>query len=482
MNPHELPLAPEILTDRNIAIKLIGVGGAGSNAVDRLKMENLERLQMAVINTDHQALSASPVQDKVLIGTRVTRGLGAGGDPELGREAAEADREKIAAVVKGCDLIFLVGGMGGGTGSGALPIVAEIASEAGALVISFVTMPFTFEGGRRVKQAEEGLAALRRCCDAVIPLPNDVLLQEAEDGETALDSFARADEWIGRGVRSIWSMLYRTGLINLDFATLRQAFTQRGGKTLFGLGAGAGENAVTEAIENLKLCPLLHTPEFSRKADRLLVNITGGTDLTLPKVNEIMTAVTEQFGRDSHVIMGAVIDESLQQRVEVCVIGTTDIVGRGVMPRRQPARARASAPASAGEGLLSGMPQAQNTRLTGDAPNGSTPTATSVTATSGSGVSAEFRETVSGLAEAGTTVNRSAEGATAAAQAEMMAPTRSRGKAAAVHAPVKPVAQDEFTFNEVESRGFFDKTDRNLFEGQDLDVPTYLRKGIRIVL
>lgn len=430
MNPNELPLTHEILTDRTIAIKLVGVGGAGSNAVDRLKMENLERLQMAVINTDYQALSSSPVQDKVLIGTSVTRGLGAGGDPELGREAAEADREKIAAVVKGCDLIFLVAGMGGGTGSGSLPIVAETASAAGALVIAFVTMPFSFEGGRRVKQAEEGLAAIRRCCDAVIPLPNDVLLQEAEEGETALDSFARADEWMGRGVRSIWSMLFRTGLINLDFSTLRQAFSQRGGKTLFGLGAGAGGNAVTDAIENLKMCPLLHTPEFSRKADRLLVNIVGGTDLTLPRVNEIMTAVTDQFGRDSHVIMGAVIDESMQQRVEICVLGTTDIIGRGVVPRRPQnlARGRAS-------------------------------------------VSPPPAEDVKG--KSGPPMAPGAEAKAPAAPAELPL---------VMAVPGKPVAQDEFTFGELESRGFFDKTDRNLFEGQDLDVPTYLRKGIRVVI
>ena len=432
MNPHELPLTTEILTDRNIAIKLVGIGGAGSNAVDRLKMENLDRLQMAVINTDHQALSSSPVQDKVLIGTSVTRGLGAGGDPELGREAAEADREKIATVVKGCDLVFLVAGMGGGTGSGAAPIVAEIASEAGALVIAFVTMPFSFEGGRRTKQAEEGLAALRRCCDAVIPLPNDMLLQEAADGETALDSFARADEWIGRGVRSIWSMLFRTGLINLDFATLRQAFHQRGGKTLFGLGTGSGENAVTEALDSLKLCPLLHTPEFSRKADRLLVNIIGGTDLTLAKVNEIMTSVTDQFGRDSHVIMGAVIDESLQNRVEICVVGTTDVGSRGVAPRRPAPGARKTATA---------QPQPATAV---DEPRGKPHTTTT------------------------------------AVTAQPVSTTETTAKA--VHLSKKPVAQDEFTFGEMESRGFFDKTDRNLFEGQDLDVPTYLRKGIKIAL
>jgi cell division protein FtsZ len=442
MTPNELPLTTEILTDRNIAIKLVGVGGAGSNAVDRLKMENLERLQMAVINTDYQALSTSPVQDKILVGTGVTRGLGAGGDPELGREAAEADREKISAVVKDCDLIFLIAGMGGGTGSGAAPIVAEIASETGALVIAFATMPFSFEGGRRIKQAEDGLNALRRVCDAVIPLPNDMLLQEAAEGETALDSFARADAWIGRGVRSIWSMLFRTGLINLDFATLRQVFHQRGGKTLFGLASGAGENPVSDAIENLKLCPLLHTPEFSRKADRLLVNIIGGTDLTLPKVNEIMTAVTDQFGRDSHVIMGAVIDESLQNQVEICVLGTTDLGTRGVSPRRTGSAVRArqtASPLPASSGTTAAL-------LT--TPEVATP-ATVTTAS--------------------TKTNPGNLRSNTAASAELP-----------LNAHAAKPAQDEFLFGEIERRGFFDKTDRNLFEGQDLDVPTYLRKGIKI--
>lgn len=425
MNLNELPLEHGLLTDRNIAIKLVGVGGAGSNAVDRLKMENLERLQLAVINTDHQALSSSPVQDKVLIGMSVTRGLGAGGDPELGREAAEADREKIAAVVKDCDLVFLVIGMGGGTGSGASPVVAEIAAETGALVIAFVTMPFSFEGGRRLKQAEEGLRALRAVCDAVIPLPNDVLLQEAGDNETVLDSFARADEWIGRGVKSIWSMLFKTGLINLDFATLRQAFQQRGGKTLFGLGSGTGENAAGDAIASLKLCPLLHTPEFSRKADRLLVNILGGADLTLPRVHELMTAITEQFGRESHIIMGAVIDEDMAGRVEICVIGTSDLGGRGMAARRpmaHPGRGRAI-------------------------PAGSLPRPEPAVANVPGG--------------------EAADGA-----------ARTEGKVASA----AKVAQEEFGFGEVESRGHFEKTDRNLFEGQDLDVPTYLRRGIKITL
>ncbi len=413
-NHNELPLTHEILTDRSIAIKMVGVGGAGSNAIDRLKMDNLERLQLAVINTDLQALSSSPVQDKVLIGGQVTRGLGTGGEPELGRQAAEADREKIAAVVQGCDLVFLLAGLGGGTGGGAAPVVAEVATEQGALVIAFVTMPFSFEGGRRLKQAEESLMALRRACDAVIPLSNDVLLQECGDSTGVLAAFAQADAWIGRGVKSIWSMLFRTGLINLDFATLQQVFQSRGGKTLFSLGSGEGPQAVAQAIESIKQCPLLHPTEFSRKADRLLVNIIGGTDLTLPMVNELMSAITELYGRDSHVIMGAVIDEGMQQRLEVCVIGTTDVGSRSQTPWRSRAAGRSGAPAPA--------------RVAAEKPSGD------------------------------------AVGLTAGPDP----------------VPAARTEQNEFSFSEVESRGHFDKTDRNLFEGQDLDVPTYLRKGIKI--
>ncbi len=424
-----LPLVQDMLADRGVAIKVLGIGGAGANAVDRLKMDNLDRVQLAVINTDAEALNVSPVETKLMIGAGVTRGLSAGGDPELGRLAAEADREKIAALVQRTDLVFLVAGMGGGTGSGAAPIVAEICREAGALVIAFVNLPFSFEGGRRLKQAEDGLAELRRCCDAVIPLPNDMLIQVGEEGQSALDSFALADAWIGRGVRSLWSMLHRTGLINLDYATLRQAFSQRSGKTLFGLGSGAGENPVEAAIQSLKDCPLLHTPEFSRKADRLLVNIVGGPELTLAQVNDIMAAVSEQYGRDAHIFLGAVIDEDLIGRVELCIVGTSDI-SRGAVRR----------------GVPTTVPSQESTKL----PLGETP----VRAKPGSSLR---RPSDGGHAPAGATVTVGA---------------------------VAPAKQEEFFFTgaEPETRGWFDNTDRNLFEGQDLDVPTYLRKGIKIVL
>jgi len=426
--PNELPL--EALTDRNVGIKLIGVGGGGSNAVDRLKMENLDRLQLAVINTDFKALSTSPVQDKILIGTTLTRGLSAGGDPELGRKAAEADADKIAEIVKGTDLVFLVAGLGGGTGSGATPAVAEIAAEAGATVIAFVTLPFSFEGGRRRKQAEEALAELRRVCDAVIPLANDMLLQEGTEQTSVLDSFARADEWIGRGVKSIWAMLSRTGLINVDFTALRQVFQHRGGKTLFGLGVGAGENPAQAALDDLRQCPLLHTPEYARKADRLLVNITGGADLSLTKVNELMSALTDEFGREAHVVMGAAIDEALQGRVEICLIGTTDLGSRNFVRRPAPAPAR--------------KPSERTVA----------PTATSVAADSTQNVKTS------------------------------VSPVAPRSAAPAGVHTAKPT-QEEFGFQgavPAENRGAFDKSDRNLFEGQDLDVPTYLRKGIKVTV
>lgn len=421
--PRELPLEP--FSDRSLGIKLIGIGGGGSNAVDRLKMENLDRLQLAVVNTDHKALGTSPVQEKLLLGATQLRGLSAGGDPTIGYAAADADREQLAALVRGADLVFLVAGLGGGTGSGAAPVVAEVAVEAGALVIAFVTLPFSFEGGRRRQQAEAALAELRATCHAVIPLPNDMLLQEGGVEASMLDVFARADEWIGRGVKSIWGMLSQTGLINLDFSALRQAFQQRGGKTLFGLGTGGGEDPAGAALESLKQCPLLHTPEFARKADRLLVNITGGPDLSITRVNELMTAVTEEFGKEAHVIFGAVIDERLAGRVEICVLGATDLGGRNFARRPSPPARR---PAERGTPTTSQPAESNPTH------------AAVVTARGGS-------------------------------RPPQPAPARN-----------ERVRQEEFGFDAAaaENRGAFGSSDQNIFEGQDLDVPTYLRKGIKV--
>jgi cell division protein FtsZ len=432
------------LPERHTSIKIIGVGGAGSNGVDRLKMENLGQVPLVAINTDAQALASSPVEEKCMIGKAVTRGLGTGGDPELGRVAAEADLDAIHRVVAGVDLVFLLAGMGGGTGSGAAPVVAKAASDAGALVIAFVTLPFTFEGPRRQKQAEEGLALLRKNCDAVIPLPNDILLQTLDESASVLDAFEKADEWVARGVKSIWSILSRTGLINLDFATLKQVFCNKGGKTLFGLGCGEGPEWVQKALQDLMLCPLLHTPEFSRKADRLLVNIVGGPDLAIAHVNEIMGVVNEHFGKEAHVVLGAVIDEGLTGRLEICVLGTTDVSSRpGLFNRKQPPASRPAqaepSPAAAGRVIP------QPSRAPG-------------------------------------TIAAPVAAPTAPIPAAPAPVTTNSSRPAAAPNGKKTGLQEEFLFAEAEKRGYFDRTDDNVFQGEDLDIPTYLRRGVRIQL
>lgn len=421
------------IPERQTSMKIVGVGGAGGNAVDRLKMEDLGQVSLAVINTDAQALASSPVESKCMIGKGVTRGLGTGGDPELGAAAAEADLDGIRRIVSGTDLVFLLTGAGGGTGSGAAPVVARCAGEAGALVIAFVTLPFTFEGTRRQKQAEEGLALLRKTCDAVVPLPNDILLQQLDDDARVMDAFAKADDWVARGVKSIWAILSRTGLINLDFASLRQVFSVKGGKTLFGLGCGRGPNPVQDAINDLMLCPFLHTPEFSRRPDRLLINIVGGPDLCIAHVNKIMNAINEQFGKDAHTAMGAVIDETMAGRVEICVLGTTDVGNRSGFFQRKGSAALSRPAEPAAFVANRQIPQPSLATTPARAP-----------ASAPANVATEGRPPAS----------------------------RSGGSSG---------QQQEFALD-ADKRGYFDETDTNEFNGENLDTPTYLRRGIRIVL
>ncbi len=420
------------MPEDGVRVKIVGVGGAGTNAVDRLQLDHVGlHLRIAALNTDAQALNSSPAPEKLLIGRGLTRGVGTGGEPEVGKNAAEVDRDRIAKIFQGMDLVFIVAGLGGGTGSGAGPVVAQIATQAGALVVAFVMLPFTTEGGRRRQIADQALADLRANCDAVIPLPNDLLLQHLPDDATVLDAFGQADAWIGRAIRSISAILFHTGLINLDFATLRRTFSPRGGKTLFGLGHGAGDNCVAEALQDLMLCPLLHTPELSRRADRLLVNIIGGPELSLARVNEIVSSITEKFGSREQTVLGAVIDERLIGKLEICVIGATEVRPKGASMsslRTAPPGLRADGPATGGH-----PSQVIFAR----------PPAASVAAPL---VPPVHESKLRGHKDGG--------------------------------AP-----QNEFHFvGEDEQRGFFDQTERNFFEGEDLDVPTYLRRGVKIQL
>lgn len=392
----------------SIRMKVIGVGGAGCNIVDRLMLSNPSGVHLTAINTDQQALSNSPVLDKHCIGKTITRGLGASGDPAVGRDAALADKQLLEEMVKDVDLLFVTAGLGGGTGTGVAPVLADLAAQKGTTVIAFVTLPFTIERAARANVAKAGVEKLREVANAVISLPNDVLIQESEPDASLLEAFSQADAWIEKAIKSIWAMMNKTGLINLDFSQLQQVFANRSGKTLFGLGEGSGENATDKAIANLKLCPLLHTPDFSKKADQLLVNLMGGTGLGISETQRIMDSITDAFGKDANVVMGAVIDETMGDRVEICVFGTSDISDVSIFRGRK----RSKVPPADSGG------------------------------------------------------------------SEMPIETEKKSKKAKkTHAKVE---QHEFSFNEGEPRGEFENTDGVMFEGQDLDTPTYLRRGVRI--
>ena len=288
--PEQDPLVEDQLPEGGLRIKIIGVGGAGTNAVDRIKLEDLEQVHLTGIDTDSQVLAASPVEETFLLGRTVTGGKSAGGSVSKGQLAAEADIDALNEIVSGVDLVFLLVGLGGGTGSGAAPVIAKQAMEQGSMVIAFTPIPFQREGNSRAESARKALGEMRKHCNAVIPLPNDLIFEQIEENATLMEAFAEADKWIKLGVHSIWSMLFNTGLINLDFSTLQSALAEPGGKTIFGTGYGKGDNLLEQALRDLESCPLLNLSDtgFLKDTDQLILNLTGGPDLTMTTVNKPM--------------------------------------------------------------------------------------------------------------------------------------------------------------------------------------------------
>lgn len=398
----------------DLKIKIIGVGGAGTNAVDGLKLDDLGDVRLAAINTDAQALANSPIAEKLLIGRSITRGLGAGGEVEIGKAAAESDRDAIARMIADTDLIILIVGLGGGTGSAAASVIAQVAAKTEALVLAFATLPFSFEGARRKHIAEESIGELRQIVHGLVPLPNDVLLQEGEEDTSVLNAFAVADRWIGRGVNSLCAMLLKTGLINQDFGSLRSVFHDRGGKTIFGTGISIGGDYVKHALDDLFQCPLLHMGDRPAQLDRIIVNVIGGADLGISKVNEIMSDVSKRLSTRGDVVFGAVIDESRHESLEICILGKADMDRVPVAPSKK-----------------------------------------STSMISGLGLETEIsRENTRSKPVHSSKLRRKKE---------------------------VEANQDEFTFIDVEAqRGYFDKTDRNEYKGEDLDVPTFMRRGIKV--
>jgi cell division protein FtsZ len=310
-------------------IKVIGVGGGGSNAVNRMIDEGIQGVEFIVVNTDAQALMMTKAQTRVRLGEKLTRGLGAGGDPEIGRKSAEESADELYNALKGSDMVFVTAGMGGGTGTGAAPVVAQVAKESGALTIGVVTRPFTFEGMRRMQSAEVGIGKLKEHADTLIAIPNDRLLQIADKRASLQDAFRLADDVLHQGIQGISELITIPGLINLDFADVR-AIMSEGGAALMAVGKGSGDERAKNAAEDAISSKLLDITIDGARG--VLFNVTGGPNMTLFEVNQAAAIIRETAHPDVNLIFGAVIDPNMGDDIRVTVIATG--FERNSIPRR----------------------------------------------------------------------------------------------------------------------------------------------------
>lgn len=300
-------------------IKVFGVGGGGNNAVNRMIAANIKSAQFYAVNTDKQALLMSKARETIQIGTKLTRGLGAGADPEVGRRAAEESKTEIAEKLKGADLVFITAGMGGGTGTGAAPVIASIAKEMGILTIAVVTKPFGFEGRHRMENAEIGIANLAKCVDTLVVIPNDKLLKVVPKGTPIVEAFEYADDVLRQGIQGISDIIATSSTINLDFADVRTVMKNRG-LAHMGIGEGSGENRNIEAVRMAVASPLLETS--IEGATAVIINVTGGHDMTLDEVNTAVSLVKQAVDDSANTIFGATIDERYNDRLIITIIAT----------------------------------------------------------------------------------------------------------------------------------------------------------------
>ncbi len=386
---------------------VIGVGGGGSNAVSRMSAGWRDGPDVVAVNTDAQALGACSVPYKVQIGKNLTQGLGAGGDAAIGKLAAEDDLDTLRELVSHLDVVFVVTTLGGGTGTGAAPVLAKVAREEGALTLCFATLPFDFEGERRKKQAEEGLRALRLSADVVICVPNKLLLEFNAGQASLAEAFGKVDAMLGVGMRSLWKLLAQAGIINLDFADLRQLVEHSGGSCSFAYAEGTGLDKASSVVNSLLRSPLLNRGDVLTQAEAILVSIVGGHDLTLVDVQKIMAHLTTLTRPGVRVFMGASVDPEWQNRLALTVLAA-ESWQEGKVPDASPGRLEAPAATATEPGVGPGKTLA--------------------------GVKASV--------------------------------------------PIRAI-QESLKF-ETDDKGKFKNTEPTLYEGEDLDIPTYVRRGIKL--
>lgn len=327
--------------DQVAKIKVVGVGGGGSNAVNTMIVARVEGVEFIVANTDAQALRFNQAPMRVQLGTKLTKGLGAGANPEVGREAAREDRARIAELLQGADMVFIAAGLGGGTGTGAAPVIAEVARELGALTVAVVTKPFSFEGKQRMKKAEEGVEELKNVVDSLVLIPNDRLSGLAGKKMGILDAFKPADDVLRQAVQGISDLITTHGMINVDFADVKAAMSERG-MAMMGIGMAEGENRATEAARQAISSPLLEEIDISG-AKGVLVNISGSSGMTMDDYQEVANIIHEKVHEDANIFIGLVINEELGEKIQVTAIATG--FGNSFDKSRRPASDLGQAPA-----------------------------------------------------------------------------------------------------------------------------------------
>lgn len=305
--------------DNSAVIKVVGVGGGGCNAVNRMIEAGLKGVQFIAMNTDKQALTKCNAETKIQIGEKLTRGLGAGGNPEVGQRSAEETIDEIRAILEGADMVFITAGMGGGTGTGAAPIIAKVSKDMGILTVGVVTKPFFFEGKKRMTQAELGIKFLKKYVDSLVIVPNDKLLQNSEKNTTMLQAFAMADDVLRQGVQGISDLICDSAIINVDFADVKSVMTNRGIAHM-GVGRGSGEDRAKEAVKTAIESPLLETTIDGAKA--ILLYVSGGYDLGMLEVQEVASLVEEKADKDCILIFGAAVNEEMKDEIAITVIAT----------------------------------------------------------------------------------------------------------------------------------------------------------------
>jgi cell division protein FtsZ len=423
---------------KKISIKVCGVGGAGCNAAGFIAQTKFDGVDFLLLNTDAQALAASPFPNKWVLGQKRTRGLGTGGDPEQGRAAAEDDAAQLASFCAGADILFILAGLGGGTGTGAAPVLARVARQSGALVLAMATLPFDFEGGRRRRQADAGLRQLKADADAVICLPNQKLLKLLDENTSVLETFVIGHTLMADGLRGVWRLLTQTGLINVDFADLCSVTRGRHDAGSFATAEAGGEKRGEQIIEKLLAHPLLDGGQVLNQSDAVLVSLAGGPDLTMSEVNKIMEPLQRQC-ENAHLIFGAVIDEAFSGRLSVTLIASSRPAAEAAPLSGDPsaaALAPAQAPAAADPAAMQFLDPS------------ATPRPPSRFVAPPPEMSNEKKEQLY---------------------------SRQTGQPRRKSARLQKELPLEIVF-----KGRFDKSEPTIRHGEDLDLPTYIRKGVAL--